>query len=92
MATKFMKKFSALDEKLTLSDLQQERQRISKGLLDYIRRFRDLSLICYDLVEVEILVDICIAGMLYGYCPYLENLLIPSFTRLVEASRRTICQ
>ena len=89
MATKFMKKFFALDKKLTLLDLQQERQRISKGLLDYIRRFRDLSLMCYDPVEEEILVDICIAAMLYRYCPYLENLLIPSFTRLVEASRRT---
>jgi len=40
-----MKKFFALDEKLTLLDLQQERQRISEGLLDYIHRFRDLSLI-----------------------------------------------
>lgn len=33
-----------------LLDLQQESQRVSEGLLDYIHRFRDLSLICYDLV------------------------------------------
>lgn len=65
-----------LNEKLTLSDLQQERLGISKGLLDYIRRFRDLSLMCYDLVEEQRLVDICIAGMLYEYQPYLENLQI----------------
>ena len=71
MVTQFMKKFFALDEKLTLSDLQQERQKVSEGLLDYIRRFRDLSLICYDLVEKERLVDICIVGMLYEYRPYL---------------------
>ena len=58
----------------TLSDLQQERQRISEGLLDYICRFRDLSLICYDLVEEERLVVICIASVLYEYRPYLENL------------------
>ena len=44
---------------------------------------------CYDPVEEERLVDICIAGMLYEYQPYLENLNISSFTRLVEASRRT---
>ena len=69
-----MKKFFALDEKLTFLDLQQERQRVSKGLLDYICRFRDLSLICYDPVEEEKLVFICIAGMLFEYCPYLENL------------------
>ena len=84
-----MKKFLTLDEKLTLSDLHQERQRIYKGLLDYIRRFRNLSLVCYDLVEEERLVDICIVGMLYEYRPYLENLQIPSFTRLMEASKRT---
>ena len=84
-----MKKFFALDEKFTLSDLQQERQTISEGLLDYIRRFRDLSIIYYDLVEEERFVDICIVGMLYEYHSYLENLQIPSFTRLVEAFRRT---
>ena len=65
-----------LNEKLTLLDLQQERLGISKGLLDYIRRFRDLSLMCYDPVEEQRLVDICIAGMLYEYQPYLENLQI----------------
>jgi len=84
-----MKKFFALVEKLTLSDLQQERQRISEGLLGYIHRFKDLSLICYDPVEEKRLVDICIASMLYEYHLYIENLQIPSFTRLVEASRRT---
>ena len=89
MANQFMKKFFALDEKLTLSDLQQERQRISKGLLDHICRFRDLSLICYDPIKKERLVDIFIAGKLYEYRTYLENLQISSFIRLVEASRRT---
>lgn len=84
-----MKKFFTLDEKLTLSVMRQERQTISEGLLDYIQRFRDLSLICYNLVEEERLVDICIVGMLYEYRLYLENLQILSFTRLVEASRRT---
>ena len=57
--------------------------------MDYIRRFRDFSLICYDLVEEERLVDICTTGMLYEYHPYLENLQITSFTRLVEAFKRT---
>lgn len=89
MATQFMKKFFALDEKLTLPNLQQERQRVSEGLLDYIRRFRDLSLMCYDPMEEERLVDICIAGMLYEYRPFLENLQISSLMRLVEASKRT---
>ena len=29
------------------------------------------------------------SSMLYEYCPYIENLQISSFTRLVEALRRT---
>ena len=69
-----MKKFFTLEEMLTLSDLQHKKQRVSEGLLEYFRRFRDLSLLCYDLVEEERLVDVCIAGMLYKYRPYLENL------------------
>ena len=32
LATQFMKKFFTLEEKLTLSDLQHEKQRMSKGL------------------------------------------------------------
>lgn len=87
--TQFMKKFFTLDEKLTLPDLQQERQRIFERLLDYICRFRYLSLMCYDPVKEKRLVDICIVGMLYEYRPYFENLQISSFTRLVETSRRT---
>ena len=74
LATQFMKKFFTLEEKRTLSDLQHEKQRVSEGLLEYIRRFRDLSLLCYELVEEERLVDVCIVGMLYEYRPYLENL------------------
>ena len=74
LAMQFMKKFFTLEEKRTLSDLQHEKQRVPEGLLEYIRRFRDLSLLCYELVEEERLVDVCIAGMLYEYRPYLENL------------------
>ena len=87
MVIQFMKKFSTLDERLP--DLQQERQRASEGLLDYIHRLRDLSLIYYDHVEEERLVDICIVGMSFEYHPYLDNLQIPIFTRLVEDARRT---
>ena len=89
MATQFLKKFFTLEEKLTLLDLQHKKQMVSEGLLEYIRRFKDLSLLCYNPVEEEKLVDVCIAGMLYEYWPYFENLQITSSTRLVEASRKT---
>nr|POE89524.1 aspartic proteinase cdr1 [Quercus suber] len=39
LATQFMKKFFSLEERLMLSDLQHEKQRVSKGLLEYIRSF-----------------------------------------------------
>ena len=72
-----------------MSDLQHEKRRVSKGLLEYIHRFRDLSLLCYDPIEKERLMDVCIVGMLYEYRPYLENLQISRFSKLVEAARRT---
>ena len=62
-----MKNFFTLEEKLTLLDLQHEKQRVFEGLLEYIHRFRDLSLLCYDPVEEKRLVDVCIASMLYEY-------------------------
>ena len=88
LATQFIRKFFALEEKLTLSNLQHEKQTVSERLLEYICKFRDLSLLCYNPVEEERLVDVCIVGMLYKYRPYLENLQISSFTRLVDALRR----
>ena len=45
LVTQFMKMFFALEEKLMLSDLQHKKQRVSEGLLEYIRRFKDLSLL-----------------------------------------------
>ena len=74
MAIQFVKKFFTLDEKLTLLDLQQERQRVSKRLLNYICRFRNLSLMCYNPVEEERMMDFCSASMLYEYRPNLETL------------------
>lgn len=70
-------------------NLQQERPEVSKGLLDYIHWFGALFLMCYDPVDEEILVDICIAGMLIKYRPYMENLQLPSFTKLVGFARKT---
>ena len=39
LATQFIKKKFALEEMLALLDLQHEKQRVSEGLLEYIRRF-----------------------------------------------------
>lgn len=45
-------------------------------------------MLCYDPMEEESLVDVCISSMLYENHLYLENLLISSFIRLVKASKR----
>jgi hypothetical protein len=89
LATRFIKKFFAVDDRVTLANLEREKQRLGEKLLDYIRRFRDISLSCHDAIEEVQLVDLCIAGMLYEYKPYLENLQIMSFAWLTEAARRS---
>ena len=50
LATHFMKKFFSVDDRVTLADLGREKQRLGEELLDYIRRFRDISLSCHDAV------------------------------------------
>ena len=80
-----------MDDRVTLVDLGREKQWLEEELLDYIRRFRDISLLCHDVVEEVQFVDLCIARMLYEYKPYLENLQIMSFAQLTEAARRTSC-
>ena len=81
--------FHKFRSRVSRNPLQKERQRVSEESLDYIRRFRDLSLICYDPLEEERPMDMCIVGMFKEYRPYLKNLQIPSFTRLVEFAKRT---
>lgn len=42
-----------------------------------------------DLVEEEILVNVCLHGMNNEYRVFLENLTFPSFSKLMEAARQT---
>lgn len=46
LSTRFMKKFFAVDERVTVVDLGREKQRLGEELLDCIRRYRGISLSC----------------------------------------------
>lgn len=42
-----------------------------------------------DRVSEEMLVSVCLHGMIEEYRIFLENLSLPSFAKLVEVARRT---
>lgn len=54
-----------------------------------MKRFRERALDCSDAVDKETLVDVCLQDMANEYQVYLQNLTFPSFSKLVEAARRT---
>ena len=59
-----------------LATLQATKQRNSEDLIEYIKRFRDIALDCYDHCEERILVEMCITNMIREYRVVLENLEI----------------
>ncbi|CAL9001484.1 unnamed protein product [Prunus brigantina] len=60
-----------------------------EDLMDFVRRFWDLALDCYDENDEEALVEICISNIMADYRVYLENIGISQFSRLLEATRKT---
>ena len=64
------------EETLMLATLQATKQRNGEDLMEYIKRFRDITLDCYDHCEERILVEMCITNMIREYRAVLENLEI----------------
>ena len=58
-------------------------------MVDFVIRFKDLALECYDEQDEGSLVEICVNNIIPDYRVYLENLNITQFTKLIEATRRT---
>lgn len=52
-----------------------------------MKRFLDKALECYDLVVGDVLVYVCLYGMIEDHKIYLEILSFSSFSRLLEAMR-----
>lgn len=64
--------------------------RQPKESLDpYVKRFHKKALDCCNPVAKDVLVDICLHGMVEDHQIYLENLSFSSFSRLIEATRQT---
>ena len=62
-----------------LATLQGTKQRSGKDLKEYIKRFKDIDLDCYDYCEEKTLVEICMGNMIMEYKVVLENLEISQF-------------
>ncbi|CAL2227278.1 unnamed protein product [Prunus armeniaca] len=89
LANRFCKKYFQHEERVTIIQLNNTRQKYGEDPVDFVHRFRDLALDCYDEKDEEALVEICISNIVADYRVYLENIGISQFSRLLEAVRKT---
>ena len=76
MVDVFCTKYFYGKETVTLATLQETKQRSGEDLMEYIKRFRDIALDCYDHCEEKTLVKMCMGNMIMEYIAILENLEI----------------
>jgi len=57
--------------------------------MEYIKRFRDIALDCYDHYKEKTLVEMCMGNMIMEYKAVLENLEISQFMQLLRKTRKT---
>ena len=74
----FYTKYFHEEETVTLATLQATKQRNGEDLMEYIKRFRDIALNCYDNCEERMLVEMCMTNMIREYRAVMENLEISS--------------
>ena len=79
MVDVFCTKYLHREEIAMLTTLQATKQRSGKDLIEYIKRFRDIALDCYDHCKEKTLVEMCMANMIREYIAILENLEISQF-------------
>ena len=89
MVDVFCTKYFHGEETVMLATLQATKQRNGEDLMEYIKRFRDIALDCYDHCEERTLVEICMTNMLREYRPVLEHLEISQFAQLLQKARKT---
>ncbi|CAL8988480.1 unnamed protein product [Prunus brigantina] len=89
LASRFCKRYFQHEERVTTTQLNNTRQKHGEDPVDFVRRFRDLALDCYDEKDEEALVEICISNIVADYRVYVENIGIIQFSRLLEAVRKT---
>ena len=89
MVESFCSKYLHREEKVTVLTLHNTKQKSSKGLLDFIRRFRDATLTCYGQFKEQELVKICSDNMSHENRAHLENLDIIQYAQLLPKARKT---
>ena len=57
--------------------------------MEYIKRFRDIALDCYDHYKERTLVEMCMTNMIQEFRAVLENLEISQFAQLLQKARKT---
>ena len=85
----FCTKYFHREETVTLATLQATKQRNGEDLMEYIKRFRDISLDCYDHCKERTLVGVSMTNMIKEYRAVLENLEISQFAQLLQKARKT---
>ena len=79
----FCTKYFHGEETVTLTTLQATKQRSGEDLMEYIKRFKDIALDCYDHCEEKTLVEMCMGNIIREYRVVLENLKISQFAQLL---------
>ena len=77
MVDVFCTKYFHGEEIVTLATLEATKQRNGEDLMEYIKRFKDIALDCYDHCEEKTLMEICMGNMIMEYKAILKNLEIP---------------
>ena len=72
----FCTKYFHGEETITIATLQATKQRNGEDLMEYIKRFRDTALDCYDHYKERTLVEMFMTNMIREYRVVLENLEI----------------
>ena len=75
----FNRKYFYEEETITLTSLEGMKQRSDEGHTEYIKRFRDIALDCYDHYEERPLVEMCMGNMIMKYRVVLKILEISQF-------------
>ena len=73
---------------MTLATLQGTKQKNDEDFMEYIKRFRDIALDCYDHYEEKMLVEMCMGNMIMQYRAALENLEVSQFLQLLQKARK----
>ena len=89
MVDVFCTKYFHGEETVTLATLQATKQRNGEDLMEYIKRFRDITLDCYDHCEERTLVKMCMTNMIREYRAVLKSLEISQFAQLLQKAKKT---